>query len=246
MWQFNHSKILLLPLCLMAAIGSNAQQGGGFRGGGQNGAGGGWRQGQQGSGGVGWQQGQGGGGGGWGQGQGGGGGGWGQGQGGGGGGGWGQGKGGGGFMQHGHTGGESGKWEALEIIWNILENTEKIHRNVDRTDFGVETQTWSDDEQVTGWLQQHVEQMIELHDNGDCIRMWDPLFSGLCAHHGEMILSAVKTPQGVNVTNGGDSDCAKELARVHANAVSLFVQNGRTEAWKEHDVVPVTCKESRH
>jgi len=125
-------------------------------------------------------------------------------------------------------------------IQNLLNNRDEIQRRVEETDTGAETRTWSDNEQVSSWIQKHVSQMLSMVNNGQIVRRWDPLFQELLARRDEMKVDASYFQNGVEATLTGSTECGVSLAQLHAEVVSKFVDNGRNELHQSHDV-PDEC-----
>ena len=127
---------------------------------------------------------------------------------------------------------------ALCIVYDIGS---KINREVTLTTTGVETHTWSDsDPQVGDWIQTHVAQMIRLLNTGGSIRRWDPLFREIFENHGDFSITVTNSTDGVYVASVGNTECAVNLAQFHAEVVSGFIEHGRAEVQRAHEV-PEEC-----
>ncbi|CAJ1946596.1 unnamed protein product [Cylindrotheca closterium] len=163
----------------------------------------------------------------------------GRGRGGGGGGGGGGVRGGGGGGGRGGGGGGGGS-EAY--VQELLDNHELVDREVFHHDDGsITTKTFSDDPQVAAWLQAHVASMKARVDGGMRVRNWDPFFAAMVEHHDETSVELSNLSNGVQVELSASTDCGQSLIEAHTEVVSLFVETGREEASKPHDV-PDTCK----
>jgi len=166
---------------------------------------------------------------------------------------WGHGMGG---MEHGvggHGGGQGGHGEKMDLIHNLIDNRKLITRKKKNTDAGIQSHTYSEDEQVASWIQTHVEQMMSLMESGSGrIRGWDDLFVELFDRRDMHALVNVVnttnsdgTARGVSleqvVTDRGidDFDCMKALIQSHAEVVSKFVSRGRKEMHNNHPISDV-------
>jgi hypothetical protein len=144
-------------------------------------------------------------------------------------------------------GGSGMSGSAHEVIQSLFDNHDLINREVHETDTGVEAYTYSDDFEVAGWLQEHVQQMKELMESGGRIRGWDDLFALAAEYHDLNQLSIQKEANGVRVVHAvndnvdGDARvCITDLIHEHAGVVSNFVKKGKEEAMLNHEV-PDTC-----
>lgn len=168
---------------------------------------------------------------------------------------WGFGIGGMGHGGGGHGGGgDMHQGEMMDLIHDLIDNRKLITREKKNTDAGIQSHTYSEDEQVASWIQTHVEQMMSLmeSDNGR-IRAWDDLFAELFDRRDMHALANVVnttnsdgTARGVSleqvVTDQGidDFDCMKALIQSHAEVVSKFVSRGRKEMHNNH-LIPDVC-----
>ena len=66
---------------------------------------------------------------------------------------WGHGMGG---MEHG-GGGQGGHGEMMDLIHDLIDNRKLITREKKNTDAGIQSHTYSEDEQVASWIQTHGE-----------------------------------------------------------------------------------------
>ena len=136
---------------------------------------------------------------------------------------------------------QAAKRSEQNVIRNLVANRGSIQRTYTNTTKGVETSTWSLEDNVSGWIKLHVQQMKALvESDSGTIRQWDALFrKGFemrDLHHMEVNY----TEHGVTVEQNGDNDCAVSVVQAHARVVSLFVERGREEAWLNHKV-PEEC-----
>lgn len=136
---------------------------------------------------------------------------------------------------------DRGNSNEQDIIQNLVANRHLIHRNVTETENGIVASTWSLEDNVSGWIKTHVQQMKALMDSdAGVIRQWDDLFREAFAlsdfHH----MDANYTDEGVEVEQIGDNDCAVAIVKAHAAVVSLFIERGRKEMRLNHEV-PGQC-----
>lgn len=127
----------------------------------------------------------------------------------------------------------------MRIIQNLIDNRKDINRTIDKdptTDL-IHTETWSERQEVTDWIQQHVIQMVERFEDDQMIRSWDPLFVALFENKDDIIWSLTNTTKGVSVDSEGMTPCGTSLAWAHAQVVSAFVNRGRAEVREPHEVL---------
>lgn len=140
-----------------------------------------------------------------------------------------------GFAQPGHRHDERFA-EDQALFHKLLENREKITREVKLLPDGVETLTESDDPEVVAMLQEHVMWMADRVENKKPIRMRDPLFAEIFRHTEKIKMKKTDTPRGVRVVETSDDPYVAVLIQAHAKVVSAFVEKGFEEAMKNHDV----------
>ena len=86
-------------------------------------------------------------------------------------------------------------------------------------------------DQLTTWLQNHVQQM----STGQFpVHSWDPLFAAVHEHFDEMPMEITNVDYGVKVKHTGEPGCPAKIVKKHANVVTKFIENGRREARKGH------------
>lgn len=131
-----------------------------------------------------------------------------------------------------------------DIIQNLAANRHLINRTVTETQDGIIASTWSLEENVSGWLKTHVQQMKALieSDTGT-IRQWDDLFYEAFALRDFHHMNVNYTDNGVEVEQIGENDCAKAIVQAHAAVVSLFIERGQDEIRLNHEV-PTECSPS--
>ena len=65
----------------------------------------------------------------------------------------------------------------MATIHNLIDNRHTIQRIVNITDDGIRSTTWSENEEVSAWIKQHVAEMSALLESSSGrIRQWDDLF----------------------------------------------------------------------
>ncbi len=156
--------------------------------------------------------------------------------------------GGGGGGVGGHRGGGMGMGGGrsdMATIHNLIDNRHNIQRIVNVTDDGIRSTTWSENEEVSAWIKQHVAEMSALLESpSGRIRQWDDLFVkvfDLRDSH-TMQYRDRDDKMGVDVEQYGISKCAIGLVQAHAEVVSAFIDRGYDEVHKNHDV-PAVCDE---
>ncbi len=116
----------------------------------------------------------------------------------------------------------------------LLENHDKIRREVKNITGGVETLTESDDPEVAARLKKHVAAMYRRVEKGQPIRMRDPLFREIFRHADKIEMKFEKTAKGVRVTETSKDPYVASLIQEHAKVVSGFVKHGFDEAHRNH------------
>ncbi|MBW3563670.1 MAG: hypothetical protein KY459_02990 [Acidobacteria bacterium] len=139
------------------------------------------------------------------------------------------------WMMSGEMGGGmgSGMMEDMQSIHTLLVNHESIEREVTDVPDGVVTVTRSDDPEITAAIRRHVHQMKERVEEGQPIRMMDPVFRELFENHGKLRMEIEEIPGGVRVRETSDDPQIVLLIRQHAHrAVSEFVDEGMSRAMR--------------
>lgn len=136
--------------------------------------------------------------------------------------------------------------EADHVVFQfLLQNHDKIKRNVKELPTGVETLTESDTPEVAAKIKEHVEWMEHRVVNVNPIRMRDPLFAEIFRHAEKIKMVHEETENGVRVTETSDAPYVVKLIQAHAKVVSGFVERGFTEAMKNH-AIPVAGETDKH
>lgn len=123
-----------------------------------------------------------------------------------------------------------------EVFQFLLQNHNKITRNITELANGVETVTESDDPEVAAKLKEHVEWMDYRIEKTNPIRMRDPLFAEIFRHADKIKMKHEDTEKGVRVIETSDDPHVVKLIQAHAKVVSGFVERGFAEAMKNHAV----------
>ncbi len=144
-----------------------------------------------------------------------------------------------------HGGGKGGPLRAhgdaahntdMKAIQFLMANRAKIHRTVVYRPDGVETLTESDDPKVTAVLVEHVDAMYRRVKEQRPIHARDPLFAELFRNAATLDIKVERTAKGVQVVETSPNAFSAKLIQAHAQVVSLFLANGRTEMRKNHAV----------
>lgn len=140
------------------------------------------------------------------------------------------------WMMSGEMGGGmmgGGMMEDMQPIHTLLVNHERIEREVTDIPGGVVTVTRSDDPEITAAIRRHVHQMKERVEEGQPIRMMDPVFREIFENHGKLRMEIEEIPGGVRVRETSDDPQVVLLIRQHAHrAVSEFVDEGMSRAMR--------------
>lgn len=126
--------------------------------------------------------------------------------------------------------------DAQGTIQKLVQHRHSINRTVDETEDGVETYTWSEKEEVSAWIKQHVEDMIALMGSNGRMRQWDPLFVAVFDHKSDIHLDCTEQEDGkLGCNHTAQDDCAIDIIQTHAQVVSDFLTYGSEEVGLEHD-----------
>lgn len=115
-------------------------------------------------------------------------------------------------------------------IHELLSNHNAIRRKVEEIPGGVRTTTTTDRPELVETLRTHVRQMAERVKEGRVLRMWDPVFRGIFAHHDEITMEIKKVDGGVEVVETSANPEVVRLIRAHARKVDDFVSRGHEAA----------------
>ncbi len=123
-----------------------------------------------------------------------------------------------------------------EMFHFLLSNGKKIRRQVKMLENGIETVTESNDPKVAAVLKKHVASMYDRLEQGQPVRMGDPLFRALFQNADKITMEVKQTKKGVHVVETSDDPYVVKLLQAHAKVVSQFAKRGFQEAMKMHPV----------
>ena len=124
----------------------------------------------------------------------------------------------------------------MQLFHQLLAHRSEITRNVVIRPDGIETVTESMNPDVTRLLQRHVTSMLARVKDGRPIHQRDPLFAELFRHADQITAEYETTTRGVRVVETSKDPYVVELLRAHAEVVSAFIANGRSEMMRNHPV----------
>jgi hypothetical protein len=123
------------------------------------------------------------------------------------------------------------------VIMSLFDNHQKITRKVEEHPDGITSTTTSDDPQVAAMIRKHVAQMKARLAAGQIIRMFDPLFVEIFAHHEKIKMEVEEVAGGVKVKETSTDPQVVLLIKQHAKAaVSEFVDKGEE---RMHQATPL-------
>jgi hypothetical protein len=131
---------------------------------------------------------------------------------------------------------DPGHMADMQLIHELLDNGSTVTRTVTLRADGVETLTESDDPAIAKAIQTHVASMYDRVTENRPIHMRDPLFRAIFEHASQITFSHAPTPRGIRVTETSSDPYVVKLIQAHAEVVSAFIENGRAEAMKNHEV----------
>lgn len=116
----------------------------------------------------------------------------------------------------------------------LIEHRDAIRRTVKNLPNGFESLTESDDPEVAQMIQVHVSAMYDRVENGNPIRMRDPIFRAIFGNANKIKMTVESTDHGVRVTETSSDAYVVKLLQEHARVVSLWMKNGYAELPKNH------------
>jgi hypothetical protein len=123
--------------------------------------------------------------------------------------------------------------EDMRVIHRLLQNHDRIRRQVENVADGIRARTTSRDGEIAGLIRTHVSQMKRRVESGDPIRLMDPVFREIFEHHTEITIDIEAIPGGVLVVETSANPQVELLIRQHARrAVSEFVAQGMARAMR--------------
>ena len=122
----------------------------------------------------------------------------------------------------------------MQLFHQLFAYRSEITRNVVMRPDGIETVTESMNPDVTRLLQTHVTSMLARVKEGRPIHQRDPLFAELFRHADKITAEYAATARGVRVVETSNDAYVVKLLQAHAEVVSAFIANGRSEMMKNH------------
>ena len=106
--------------------------------------------------------------------------------------------------------------EDMRVIHQLLQRHDEIRRDVEDVATGIRARTTSRDGHVAELTREHVWQMKARIENGDPIRLMDPVFREIFRHHAEVEMDIEQIPGGVLVVETSSNPQVELLIRQHA------------------------------
>lgn len=122
----------------------------------------------------------------------------------------------------------------MQLFHQLFAHRSEITRNVVKRPDGIETVTESMNPDVTRLLQTHVTSMLARVKDGRSIHQRDPLFAELFRYADQITAEYQATTRGVRVVETSNDPYVVKLLQAHADVVSAFIANGRSEMMKNH------------
>jgi hypothetical protein len=126
----------------------------------------------------------------------------------------------------------------MQLFHQLFDHRSEISRQVVKRTDGVETVTESKNPEVARLLRTHVASMLARVEDGRPIHRRDPLFAELFRHADRITAGHDVTAEGVRVVETSDDPYVVLLLQAHADVVSGFIANGRSEVMRNHPVPP--------
>jgi hypothetical protein len=130
--------------------------------------------------------------------------------------------------------GDSAHAADMQVFHQLFDHRGEITRRVLVRQDGVETVTESTNPQVTQLLQTHVVSMLARVRDRRPIHQRDPLFAELFRYAERIDARHEFTGGGVRVVETSQDPYVAKLIQAHAEVVSAFIANGRSEMMKNH------------
>ena len=124
----------------------------------------------------------------------------------------------------------------MEVFHQLFDHRMEIRREITSLRDGVDTLTESDNPKVTELLQRHLDSMVARVHEARPVHQRDPLFREIFVNSQKIRMDVTRTPKGVRVIETSDDPYVAKLIKQHADVIGLFIQNGRSEAMKDHPV----------
>jgi hypothetical protein len=123
--------------------------------------------------------------------------------------------------------------EDMRIIHQLLQSHDRIRRHVEDVATGIRARTTSRDPEIAELIRAHVARMKVRVQEGDPIRLMDPVFREIFEHHAEVAIDVEPIRGGVHVVETSTNPQVELLIRQHAHrAVSESVAQGMARAMR--------------
>jgi hypothetical protein len=126
----------------------------------------------------------------------------------------------------------------MALFHALIDDRASIRRTVTRLPDGVDTVTESDDPAVAARIRAHVASMAARVERARPIHQRDPLFRAIFEHASAITVRHEPTSRGVRVIETSTDPYVARLVQAHAEVVSGFIANGRSEMMRNHEVPP--------
>jgi hypothetical protein len=126
----------------------------------------------------------------------------------------------------------------MMVFHQLFDHRAEITRQVLKREDGIETVTESTNPEVTRLLQTHVASMLARVKEARPIHRRDPLFAELFRDADRIEARHELTAGGVRVVETSQDAYVVKLLQAHAEVVSAFIANGRSEMMKNHPLPP--------
>jgi hypothetical protein len=126
----------------------------------------------------------------------------------------------------------------MQVFHQLFDHRTEIKREVIKRENGIETVTESTNPEVVRLLQTHVESMLARVSEGRPVHRRDPLFAELFRYADRIKATHELTRDGVRVIETSADPYVVKLLQTHAEVVSAFIANGRSEMMKNHPLPP--------
>ena len=134
--------------------------------------------------------------------------------------------------------GDSAHSADMQLFHQLFDHRTEVTRRVLLRQDGIETVTESTNPEVTRLLQTHVASMLARVKDGRAIHQRDPLFAELFRYADRIDARHEATAGGVRVFETSQDAYVVKLLQAHAEVVSRFIANGRSEMMKDHPLPP--------
>jgi hypothetical protein len=126
----------------------------------------------------------------------------------------------------------------MQVFHQLFDYRTEIKRQVLVREDGIETITESANPVVTRLLQTHVAAMLARVQEQRPIHQRDPLFAELFRYADRIEATHEVTATGVRVIERSHDTYVVKLLQAHADVVTAFIANGRSEMMKNHPLPP--------